>query len=283
MPSSRPASPEIRRSAPRGPHNPANTGLGALSEAREVSPEEARLYGTSVRPSPPRQASMDIDNGHTGVDYDGKDVTFRGDAKDLASLLLMVQLKQTLDPALNNDNRKCAFLASKFRGRALDWLVTTVARNSNILQDYDAFTDLLKEVWGIPEKAEKIAAEVRLTKLHQTADIALFNAEFEALSSELNLTDSAKKLLYASKLSRPLQDRVIVMNESSDSYRELKEEATRIATSLRALGEPAGASVSSGKKKKKQKGRGAGGSYSAAPKKEGTLKVNSIAIKGEPA
>ena len=51
----------------------------------------------------------------------GSHIHFSGMAQALSEVLMRLRLKTALDSDLQDSTAKCAYLASTFRGKALDW------------------------------------------------------------------------------------------------------------------------------------------------------------------
>lgn len=221
---------------------------------------------------------MEVDNpGLTTTKVD-TDITFHGKPSELPRLWFHVDMKALLDATLSTESRKSAYVAALFRGNAADWLARQYQQNPSILDDFQEFKDLVNETWGYSEETLQLIQERELVRLSaRLGGVQDFTAQFEVLSSALQLNEATKKLLYSAKLPRELQDRVLVGQEPAN-YAEIKEEAKRIDDTLKAIGGPAGSTPETGKspgKNRKQKRR----AKASAPTLK-VEKVNMISVRG---
>lgn len=189
-------------------------------------------------------------------------LTFDGKATDLPGLWFQVDMKALLDATLSTPERKCAYVASLFRGHALEWLARIYANQPSVLADYDTFRDLINTTWGQTPETLRLVQERELIRLKaRIGGVHDFTAQFESLTSALALEDATKTLLYSSKLPIEIQDRVMVGADTL-KYVELRDNARQVDEQLKAIQAPARSPEVSdtprrGKKSRKAKRGGA--------------------------
>lgn len=150
---------------------------------------------------------------------------------------------------LRNETVKWAYLASTFRGKALDWFTHSVETTPEPFTDYSLLEGTIQETFGESEDVRKGRAQVKITHLRHTSKVREYVAEFDSRADELTLPVSARQALFQG-LKAELRDRLISV--SPDDYSSLKREAARIAalTTVAHMG-----SGSSSSRKRKQKGK----------------------------
>lgn len=162
-------------------------------------------------------------------------ITFSGSADELAGLWFHMDMKILLDGTLSSPSRQCAYAASLFRGAALQWLAKKRSMEPTLLSDYEAFKNTVEATWGLSSEARRIRSERELIKLKaQSGSIQTFTARFDVLSTELELGDATKALLYSSKLPLDLQDRVLVHDEETE-YSNIRKNAMKYDLILKAI------------------------------------------------
>ena len=197
-------------------------------------------------------------------------VTFEGDPRQLAPVRLHLKLKRILDPTLAADDaRSCAYLASTFRGKALEWLCRQSASNPTLFEDYSAFDELIDEVWALPESADTAQKELKLHRLKCTGSVSDFIIQFDALADDLGWSNIPRRNTLMAKLPDWLQEKLIT-EDDPDSYKELKDAAITRDTVHRAI--HSGKTTTTGSAKKKSNRR----------KGKGKAAVNMIRISGRP-
>jgi len=184
-----------------------------------------------------------------------QEVTFSGKAEELPGIKLHVMLKSMLDSDLEDDATKAAYLASCFRGKALDWFARTYASNTQILSDYDTLIALVDEVFGLPTDVTQAQAQAKITHLHQTSGVAEYIAEFESLADQLGWPVSARQAFLYQGLKPALKDRLI--SENPVDYNALKTSARRVEALVQIAhpsGDASSPSGSSNKGRRKKAG-----------------------------
>lgn len=239
---------------PRGPHDPRNTDLG--ENRSNPSTTRASQLPSDIDPetreprTPPRETVKMEDVQPTSsaarrspsmINDVGRSTSegtpmFSGDPSDLRALLFHLQLKATLDPALEQfPRRKCAYLATCLKGQPLEWLERRASQTPQLLYDYDLLERSLKEVYDLPDKVRERIAEARIMRLKQTGTVMVYAAELESLATELEWPASAKRAMFFGGLQHRLQERLIE-NDVMDTFDEMRDEAIRLDSSLRTLG-----------------------------------------------
>lgn len=131
------------------------------------------------------------------------DMSFDGNPADLKRLITHVRIRVIgNDAALNTDARRSAFVASHFRGAALDWLGAQLETDPDALDDFDAFIKAVSAAFGYSGNAAIAVARQELETLKQSEDLLLFLTRFEALTATIGLvSDTTRVTLVMPKLS----------------------------------------------------------------------------------
>lgn len=261
-----PSQRNVRRDNPAGADpDLADRGASTPSFHRSQVPSS---IGTDGEPRTPRQSppassapipapvlkeesddEMADEDGATSWSVDTGDLHFTGKAEELPKVLMHVRLKSALDSDLKISSVKCAYLASTFRGKALDWFTRSVTITPELFTNYDLLETTLQETYGESEEVRKARAQVKITHLRHTSTVPEYVAEFESLADELTWPVSARQAFFYMGLKTELRDRLIAAAPAD--YSSLKREAARIEalTTVAHMGQGS----SSGRKRKGNK------------------------------
>lgn len=155
-----------------------------------------------------------------------KDVLFDGNPADLDRLLAHVSVRFLSDPAeFETDSQKSAFLGTRFRGPALDWLANILSTKPAELNNFTNFTNLVKNAFGVDSERRQVIAQGQLMALKQDGvDLLQFLAEFEALCTKSgNDDDDARLLLAPSKLDSYYRDAMTTSTTAHTSWVSYKQ------------------------------------------------------------
>lgn len=87
-----------------------------------------------------------------------------------------------------NEERKCAHLASRFDGPALDWVAYEYANNRNVFANFDRFVTATREAFGIADNNVTALLRRQLDELTWQTETPTFFAEFDRLTRALGIT-----------------------------------------------------------------------------------------------
>jgi len=137
------------------------------------------------------------------------DVAFDGSNwEDLTRLVTLANLYilQNADDYDDNEPAKCALLASKFRGPALDWVGNTYAANTRLMTSFDGFVTAVRNAFGVSEDGLRAQRRGQLEGLLWQADLPVFFAEFDRLTHQLGVDQNATRIaLLRAKLPTHVQ------------------------------------------------------------------------------
>lgn len=159
-----------------------------------------------------------------------KEVTFDGSNwQDLTRLVTAARLKflqtgNTEDDPYDRDDSKCAYLASRFTGPALDWVGQVYESNPATFDDYSQFVVAVRNAFGISDEGLGAQRRGQLETLKWQADLPVFFAEFDRLTQLLGLTGDATRIaLVRGKL--PLNVQKLLAEQALDfaSYETMRE------------------------------------------------------------
>lgn len=186
---------------------------------------------------------------------DDPEIVFTGE--DWAALLHLVELSKLHfdqdDDYDDNQPRRCAFLASRFRGTALEWFANERSMDTALMNDFDTFVQSVRVHFGITDGAVTLRNKLELENLQMTADLPTFFGRFETLTLRLGLTaDAVRTELLRPKILMKYKESLAITGLDYTTYASLKD---RISTMWamnphrqHAIGEP---SIALSSKKKK--------------------------------
>ncbi len=112
-------------------------------------------------------ASGDDDDERSYIVKTDHNITFTGEAEQLAALWLHIKLKKLLDSDVRKQRACCAYTASLFRGKALDWFARTLPTNKLLLSDFKTLKALVKEVFGKSKDVTTARAQIKSTQTNE--------------------------------------------------------------------------------------------------------------------
>jgi hypothetical protein len=128
------------------------------------------------------------------------ELTFDGSNwQDLSRLstsarLEFLQTANTEDNPYEDEPAKCAYLAQRFRGPALDWVGQQYDDNQEVFNNYTNFVQNVRDAFGISDEGLGAQRRGQLEGLKWQSDLPVFFAEFDRLTQQLNLTGSATRI-----------------------------------------------------------------------------------------
>jgi hypothetical protein len=138
------------------------------------------------------------------------ELAFTGKADSLENILTHCMVLGLSNPKkFDTDEKKSGFLASLFRGPALDWLTTSLANDPSLLKDYSQFEQTLRSVFDTTDDNKKLVAQAKWDKLSQSGPASQFFMKAEPLLNTLNFNRDARINLARKKLKPKLQQSLI--------------------------------------------------------------------------
>jgi hypothetical protein len=152
-------------------------------------------------------------------------VTFDGSNwADLLQLTDLVELRSKFDDDLDTDPKKCAYLATKFRGPALEWASKQLTANSGLHAQFSGYVLALRLNFGLDDEAMMVRHRILLDQLTWSNNAPLFFAEFESLCSRCNILEpAAKKALLDNKLPVAYRQKLADLGLAIVDWSTLKE------------------------------------------------------------
>lgn len=170
------------------PQAPPYSPLTPVAEAATVL-ERAHLSDSEPDDSSSEEGS-DSDSDSDGMP---SDITFTGKASELPGVLAHCKVTFIAKASkYETDAVKCSYLASLFRGTALDWLGTKLEDSDDILGDWAAFQKTINEHFGISVSTKERIAEQAIRRLRQTGSAQKYANDFDKLAEDLGLSDDTK-------------------------------------------------------------------------------------------
>jgi len=123
----------------------------------------------------------------------------------------------------DNEQRKCAHLASRFEGPALDW-AATVSSTPASMNNFDAFVTATREAFGIADNNITALLRRDLDQLQWSSDVPVFFAEFDRLTLGLGITSHETRVaMVESKLPIAMKIRLAEQALSFANYDTMRE------------------------------------------------------------
>lgn len=124
----------------------------------------------------------------------------------------------------DDDRRRCAHLASRFTGPALDWVATIVARSPAVMNDFDGFVTATREAFGIADNNITALLRRDLDQLAWSPDVPVFFSEFDRITHALGITDHPTRVaMVEAKLPQAMKVRLAEQALSFANYDTMRE------------------------------------------------------------
>lgn len=232
-----------------------------------ISPGPSRIADTPYRePSPFSEGGDDEPTALNPEDQDSdseddmpSDITFSGKASELPGVLAHCQVTFLSKASkYSEDTARSAYLASLFRGPALDWLGTKLEadkqESTNVLDSWDDFTTTVKGQFGISDGTKERVAEQAIRRLRQTGSCQKYANDFDKLSEDLSLPDDVKVNLFRPGLKPQVAQALVGKNTST--WDRLKTAAIEADEELFAIRQQSRRTRGMGRRGKKKDGAG---------------------------
>lgn len=124
------------------------------------------------------------------TDNKGSDVQFNGSNwQDLNRMVAQARFAFVQDEDYDDrEDRKCAWLASRFDGPALDWVASAYTDHPEYFVHFDTFVTETRQAFGIADNNITALLRNELDRLHWSIDVPVFFAEFDRLTMSLGIT-----------------------------------------------------------------------------------------------
>jgi len=125
------------------------------------------------------------------------------------------------DDYSDNDARKCAFLACRFDGPALDWAASLP---ESAMADYYGFLTATRQAFGVADNNITALLRRDLDSLQWNKDVPVFFAEFDRLTLALGITSHETRVaMVESKLPMTMKVRLAEQCLSFSNYDTMRE------------------------------------------------------------
>lgn len=157
------------------------------------------------------------------------DVTFDGSNWEaLSRLVTQAKLARILDAQVDSGADESAWVAQRFRGPALDWFGQRLSTEPTFILDFDQFIEGVRQAFGVHDDGLRAHRRGQLEALKWQADLPVFFAEFDRLTTQLNIIgDSTKISLVRSKLPVSVQK---LLAEQALDFHDYDTMRTRLIT-----------------------------------------------------
>jgi hypothetical protein len=123
-----------------------------------------------------------------------------------------------------NQPRRCAYLAARFSGAALDWVADQHTSDLNLFDDFDQFVARTKETFGVEANNIQALRRQKLDALKWAKDVPVFFSEYDSLCRQLGLTgDQTRIVLLRQKLPTTILEEFARQSLDFTSYDTMRE------------------------------------------------------------
>ncbi|OAA33858.1 Retrotransposon gag protein [Cordyceps fumosorosea ARSEF 2679] len=152
------------------------------------------------------------------------DVNFTGKAVELEHLLTHATVYFLSKPSkFTLEKTKTGFVASKFRGKALDWLTSKLKDTPTFLDEWEPFEDTLRDTFLPSQDTQKQSADLALRSLRQKGSAQQYALEFDKLMVALNYDTASRMVAFRAGLKPEVKKQLV--GDSSTTYEELRSTA----------------------------------------------------------
>lgn len=124
----------------------------------------------------------------------------------------------------DNPGRRCAYLASRYEGPALDWVASVSATDPAIFNDFDNFITATRQAFGIHDNNITALLRRDLDQLKWGPDVPVFFAEFDRLTLSLGITSHETRVAMVEQ-KLPSRMKILLMEQalSFSNYDTMRE------------------------------------------------------------
>jgi hypothetical protein len=123
-----------------------------------------------------------------------------------------------------NEEARCAFLASKFDGPALDWVQAQTAQNFSIFRTWYGFITLVRNAFGVDDDNIKVLCQGKLDNLRFGQDVPIFFSEIERYFTAIGITgDDTKITIVMQKLPQTVKHMLADQGLQFHNYDTMKK------------------------------------------------------------
>lgn len=145
--------------------------------------------------------------------------------EDLAKLIALSKFQFLLDDDFDdNEPRRCAYLAQRFAGPALDWVTDKYASQPAIFESFDGLVTTVRQAFGVDENNIAALQRKTLDDLRWDSDTPAFFAEFDRLTQQLGIAgDETKINLAQQKMPLRLKEELARQALQFHNYETMRE------------------------------------------------------------
>lgn len=163
----------------------------------------------------------------TAPDADRTPVFDGSNWEDLTRLAALAKVRRLVDTDIDSDGAEVAWVASRFVGPALDWLVHQYTDPSYVLPtNKSVFYDTVREAFGITDANVQQGQRLQLQALQWRSDLPTFFAEFDRLSHLCGMggkLNAGRLELLRAKVPTSLQTALAQQAFVPASYEDLRQ------------------------------------------------------------
>lgn len=146
--------------------------------------------------------------------------------EDLDKLVALAKFQFLQDDDYNDEHQpqRCAYLAQRFVGPALDWVATVHASTPATFESFDGFVVAVKQAFGVEANNVTALRRKALDDLRWGTDVPVFFAEFDRLTFQLNITGHDVKIaMVEAKLPLSMKETLATQALSFANYETMRE------------------------------------------------------------
>jgi len=124
----------------------------------------------------------------------------------------------------DNEPRKCAYLASRLEGPALDWAASIHATTPLVMESFSGYVDALRQAFGVADNNITALLRRDLDALKWSSNIPVFFAEFDRLVMGLGISSHEVRVaMVEAKLPQNLKILLSQQALSFSNYDTMRE------------------------------------------------------------
>lgn len=124
----------------------------------------------------------------------------------------------------DNEERKCAYLASRFVGPALDWVTSVHTTTPGTFAHFDGFIDATRQAFGVADNNITALLRRDLDSLGWNTETPVFFAEFDRLTNALGITSHETRVaMVEQKLPLAMKSLLASQALSFSNYDTMRE------------------------------------------------------------
>lgn len=143
---------------------------------------------------------------------------------ELNRIVALANFQFLQDSDYDDDAKKCAYVAQRFEGPALDWVASIFAASPRTFNNFDGFITNVRQAFGVADNNITALVRRQLDELKWHPETPVFFAEFDRLTLALGISSHETRVaMVEQKLPPHIKDKFAEQALSFSNYDTMRE------------------------------------------------------------